>query len=109
MVALASLAERFESEKVNDMLKVLSKQPELRQWLPASRTTAQTRGLGFPQYRYHGNAADAHVDRLVGHNLDYLSFRVRCGAISKWNMMFPVSLARIPNRRPVRGYRQFTI
>ena len=77
------------------MLKVLSKQPELRQWLLASRTTAQTRGLGFPQYRYHGNAADGPASiASLATIWTICTFRVRCGAISKWNTTFPVSSAR---------------
>ncbi|HVX63889.1 MAG TPA: DUF1583 domain-containing protein [Pirellulales bacterium] len=76
MAGLVGLIEHLDlANREDDALQPFAADPQLRQWRPASRTTAQSRGLGFPPCRYHGTAAEARVEHLVGHNLDYLYFQ----------------------------------
>ena len=75
MAGLVGLIEHLDLANSDDALQPFAAEPQLRQWRPASRTTAQSRGLGFPPCRYYGTAAEARVEHLVGHNLDYMYFQ----------------------------------
>ncbi len=48
--------------------------PPLKNWLPVSRSTARTRGNGFP--RTHWHVSPGKVEHYSGHSADYLFFRI---------------------------------
>ena len=73
MGALARLAQYAESEAGDGKPKHFDLEPEASQWRPSSRTTAQTRGLGYPLHRWH--LANGRAAHLASHDRDCLYFQ----------------------------------
>jgi hypothetical protein len=73
MAALVGLAKHFEADAGDGAVERFTAEPRQSQWRPASHTTAQTRGLGFPPHCWQ--FAEARADHLVSHHQDYLYFQ----------------------------------
>lgn len=73
VLALGGLAKHFELKSGAAAIEHFTSPPELHQWRPVSRTTARSRGLGFP--RYHLQLIDGRVDSFACHDVDSLYFR----------------------------------
>ncbi|MBI3461695.1 MAG: DUF1583 domain-containing protein, partial [Planctomycetes bacterium] len=73
MLALGGLTRHLELKSADAAIEHFTTPPELRQWRPVSRTTARSRGLGFP--RPHFQLVDRRVDAHAAHDLDYLYFQ----------------------------------
>lgn len=54
-------------------LDVWNRDASLAQWIPVSRSTAESRGMGFPETRWHWDGSE--LKRLGRHGEDFLLFR----------------------------------
>jgi len=67
------LGERQRQKSGQSSNQVL-RQPSLKNWSPASRTTARSRGGGFQHARWQANVGQ--VSKRSGHDDDYLFYRI---------------------------------
>ena len=70
---IASLAGRNGHIETQRPDGAIVQPPDLKQWIPVSRLRSSTRGPGLPQARW-GREGD-RVDKISGHDEDYLFFR----------------------------------
>ncbi len=69
----AQRSEYVETTRGNAPVASFANESAAGQWRPASRTTAESRGRGYP--RYHWQLGDSRADHLASHNQDYLYFQ----------------------------------
>jgi hypothetical protein len=74
MAALVGLSRYLQEAPADAKPATFTSPPPLTQWTPASITTAQTCGQGFPVG--HWQAGSAGIDSLASHDVDYLYFGI---------------------------------